>query len=124
MIKPPGFDWAAAPFIRKIELAGDVHDKSLLHLQCNCGQDTLSFAQLGAAVTGVDISSAAIQTAGSSRTTRASGTFIRSDIYDWLEAAGAGPDRFDIVFSSYGAICWLSDLATWARGIAGVLEPG
>ena len=109
----------------EIELAGDVHGKTLLHLQCNCGQDTLSFAQLGAAVTGVDISDAAIETARQlSDDADIPGTFIRSDIYDWLEASVAGTDRFDIVFSSYGAICWLSDLATWARGIAGVLEPG
>ena len=50
--------------------------------------------------------------------------FIRSDIYDYFaDAAGSGA-AFDIAFSSYGAICWLSDLSGWARGVAGVLKPG
>jgi hypothetical protein len=33
-------------------------------------------------------------------------------------------ERFDLVFSSYGAIVWLSDLRAWAQGVAGVLAPG
>ena len=114
------------------ELLGDVRNASIVHLQCNCGQDTLSIANLGARhVTGVDISDTAIdfarQLASDSGITTT--TFIRSDIYDWLagagRSAGAGADdKFDIAFSSYGALCWLSDLGTWARGVAGVLKRG
>ncbi|HWK89421.1 MAG TPA: class I SAM-dependent methyltransferase, partial [Longimicrobium sp.] len=44
--------------------------------------------------------------------------------YDWLEQAAADGRRFDVAFSSYGAICWLTDLAAWARGVAGILAPG
>jgi len=109
----------------EIELAGDVGGKRLLHLQCNCGQDTLSFAQLGAEVTGVDISDAAIEVARRlSADSGIPGTFQRDDVYDWLAAATERGEQLDIVFSSYGAICWLSDLSTWAKGIAAVLKPG
>jgi SAM-dependent methyltransferase len=109
----------------EIELAGDVAGKRLLHLQCNCGQDTLSFAQRGAEVTGVDISDDAIAFARKlAEESGVPGTFIRSDIYDWLADATARGEQVDIVFASYGVMIWLSDLAAWARGIAGVLAPG
>jgi SAM-dependent methyltransferase len=96
-----------------------------VHLQCNAGQDTLSLAQLGAEVTGVDISDEAI--AFASRLSAESGvnaTFVRADVYDWLEETARTDERFDVAFSSYGAICWLSDLDTWAQGIAAVLKRG
>ena len=108
-------------FPEELELLGELRDKRVVHLQCNAGQDSLSIAARGARVTGVDISDEAI---GFARTlSDASGiaaTFERADVYDWL--AGTH-DRFDIVFSSYGALCWLSDLSTWARGVARILAP-
>jgi SAM-dependent methyltransferase len=108
------------------ELLGDIRGLSVVHLQCNSGQDTLSMALLGANVLGVDISDEAIRFAKQlSADSGVPARFVRSDVYDWLEAASApGGERFDVVFCSYGAIVWLSDLATWARGIAAVLEPG
>jgi len=110
----------------EIELLGDLHGRSVVHLQCNSGQDTLSLRRLGAAkVTGVDISDEAITFAR--RLSAASGvaaSFVRADVYDWLAGAAGGAERWDVVFCSYGAIIWLSDLATWARGIAAILSPG
>lgn len=106
----------------EIALLGDLQGRTLLHLQCNAGQDTLSLAQRGAVVTGVDISDTAIDFARA--LVRESGipaTFERADVFDWLAAA---PQRFDVVFSSYGALIWLSDLKLWAQGIARVLQPG
>lgn len=106
-------------------LLGDVSGRRLLHLQCNAGQDTLSLAALGALATGVDISDEAV--AFARRLAAESGTraeFERADVYDWLEEAGRAGRRFDLAFSSYGAVCWLSELGAWARGIAGVLAPG
>lgn len=107
-------------------ILGDVTGLSVLHLQCNSGQDTLSIKQLGAAkVTGIDISDEAIDFA--QRLSADSGlpaTFHRADVYDWLAEAAEGDERWDIVYCSYGAIIWLSDLETWARGIAAVLKPG
>ena len=105
--------------------SGSLAGKRLLHLQCNAGQDTLSLAQHGAAVTGVDISDTAIAFARQlSIDSGIPATFHRSDIYDWLAQAAQENQCFDLVFSSYGAIPWLSDLAAWTRGIASVLVPG
>lgn len=108
------------------ELLGDLAGRRVLHLQCNSGQDSLSLAQLGAVVTGVDISDTAIAFARwLSAETGIPVTFHRADVYDWLEdAAACLEERYDIVFSSYGALCWLSDLTRWAAGVAAVLSPG
>ncbi len=112
-------------FPEELELLGELSGQTLLHLQCNAGQDTLSLAQRGARVTGVDISDTAIEFAR--ELSSASGipaTFARADVYDWLDAAGRAGEQFDLVFSSYGALCWLSDIQAWARGVAAVLKPG
>lgn len=110
-------------FPEEKELLGDIAGLSLVHLQCNAGQDTLSLAQLGAVVTGVDISDEAITFAQKLSTESGiKATFHRADVYDWLSITAKGSDRFDVVFSSYGAICWLSNLTLWAKGIASVLK--
>jgi SAM-dependent methyltransferase len=113
-------------FPEEIELLGDLAGESVLHLQCNSGQDTLSIKQLGAAnVTGVDISDEAIGFARQlSADSGIGATFHRADVYDWLAEAAKGDERWDIVFCSYGAICWLSDLGAWAKGFASLLKPG
>jgi SAM-dependent methyltransferase len=112
-------------FPEELELLGDLRGKTMLHLQCNAGQDTLSLAQRGAIVTGVDISDEAIEFAQRlAAETGIPGTFHRADVYDWLDEAAAHGAQFERVFSSYGAVIWLSNLAAWARGIAHVLAPG
>jgi SAM-dependent methyltransferase len=110
----------------EVGLLGDLRGKSVVHLQCNSGQDTLSIKQLGAKkVLGVDISDEAITFAKQlSADSGMEATFIRTDVYDWLSDAARGSERWDIVFCSYGAIIWLSDLAAWANGIAAILKPG
>jgi SAM-dependent methyltransferase len=111
-------------FPEEIALLGNIKGLSLLHLQCNAGQDTLSIAShLGAEVTGVDISDEAINFATKlSSESGIAGTFHREDVYNWLDNTDEG--QYDIVFASYGAICWLCDLKKWAKGIAKVLKPG
>jgi SAM-dependent methyltransferase len=112
-------------FPEELELLGDLRGKKLVHLQCNAGQDTLSLAKFGAVVTGVDISDTAIDFACNlSKDSGIPATFIRSDIYDWLDQAVEVGEKYDIVFSSYGAICWLSDLLRWADRIGKILSPG
>jgi 2-polyprenyl-3-methyl-5-hydroxy-6-metoxy-1,4-benzoquinol methylase len=110
---------------QEVELLGDLHGQSVVHLQCNSGQDTLSLRRVGAArVLGIDISDEAI--AFARRLSAESGvvaSFVRADVYDWLAASAIGDKRWDVVFCSYGAIIWLSDVGTWARGIATVLKP-
>src|SRR5690242_3621565 len=109
-------------FPDEIELLGNIAGKSLVHLQCNAGQDTLSLAKLGARVTGVDISDTAVDFARKlSADSGIPGTFHRSDVYDWLEQT---QEHFDAVFSSYGALVWLSDIRLWAKGVASILAPG
>ena len=110
-------------FPEERELLGDLEGKTLAHLHCNSGGDTLSLARLGAVVTGVDISDEAILYAR--RLSAEAGipaSFERADVYDWLEETVRGGRRFDVVFSSYGVVCWLPDLEAWAGGIAAILE--
>jgi len=108
----------------EIELSeiGDATGKTLLHLQCHIGTDTLSWARQGAIVTGVDFSPESL--AHARRLSEELGlpaTFVQSNIYD-LRAALDG--QFDIVYTSRGVLCWLRDLDEWARIIAHFLKPG
>ncbi|MDW5443273.1 class I SAM-dependent methyltransferase [Polaromonas sp. SM01] len=112
-------------FPEELTLLGDVNGLRLLHLQCNAGQDSLSLARHGAQVTGVDISDEAIAFARRlSAEAALPASFERAEVVQWLGLAAAQGQRFDRVFASYGALCWLADLGAWARGIAGVLAPG
>ncbi len=121
---------ATGSSLRGVELAelGEgvgVAGKSLLHLQCNMGSETLSWARLGAHVTGVDIADGAIARAQSLAAeggmTDEQARFVRADIYDLPPTFDA---QFDIVFTSYGALFWLPDLAGWGQVIARCLRPG
>ena len=104
------------------EELGDVAGKSLLHLQCHFGLDTLSWARLGATATGVDFSGRAIATARALAAELAlPDRFLQSDIYG-LPSVLQG--QFDIAFTSYGVLFWLSDLRRWAEVIAHFLKPG
>jgi SAM-dependent methyltransferase len=110
--------------LRSIELSelGDVTGKTLLHLQCHFGMDTLAWARRGATVTGVDFSPEAISLARSlSDELDIPAQFICTNIYD-LPAALSG--RFDIVFTSYGVLHGLPDLKRWGQIIAHFLKPG
>ncbi|GAA3066176.1 class I SAM-dependent methyltransferase [Streptomyces roseofulvus] len=115
--------------LRDFELAevGDVTGRSLLHLQCHIGLDTLSWARHGAArVVGLDFSEPAVDTARSLAADLGLGpdraAFVASDVYD---AAEAVPDRaYDIVYTGVGALCWLPDLDRWAEIAAALVAPG
>ena len=110
--------------LNPVELAevGEVKGKSLLHLQCHFGQDTLSWARLGAQVTGVDLSSEAIESAYKlANEISVEAEFINDDIYSFGER---NSKTFDIVFTSYGVLCWLADLNLWAKTVADSLKVG
>lgn len=101
---------------------GDVTGKSLLHLQCHIGHDTLSWARLGAVVTGVDFSEKAIAAAREiSRESGTPGRFVVAELYDSPEVL---PETFDIVYTGTGALCWLPDIAGWAKVVARFVRPG
>ncbi len=106
----------------EIEEMGDVQGKTLLHLQCHFGIDTLSWARKGAIVTGVDFSDKAIIKARElSNELGIQATFNQSNVYDIPKVIN---DKFDIVFTSYGTIYWLDDLEGWAKVINYCLKPG
>lgn len=111
--------------IRPYEIAalGDVTGKSLLHLQCHFGLDTLSWARLGAIVTGVDFSPAAIRLARelAADIGITDARFIESNVYQ-LPVRLA--DEFDIVYTSRGVLGWLPDIRGWARVVARFVRPG
>ena len=112
-------------FQEERDLLGELEGRSLVHLQCNSGGDSISLARLGAGVTGVDLSDEAVSSARDlAEKTGTLATFERADVYEWLEEASPEGRRFDIAFASYGVICWLPDLRRWAWGIAGILNPG
>lgn len=103
-------------------LLGDLKNKSILHLQCHFGQDSISLARLGAKVTGVDFSDKAIDAARDlALKTNVNTEFICCDIYDLPKQTSK---KFDIVFASYGTIGWLPDLDKWAEIISFSLIPG
>jgi 2-polyprenyl-3-methyl-5-hydroxy-6-metoxy-1,4-benzoquinol methylase len=110
----------------QIELSGvgDVTGKTLLHLQCHFGLATLSFARMGAKVTGMDFSEEGIKAAqelakqiGQEHNSR----FLCCDVLELDEHLNG---QFDIVFTSYGVITWLSNLDRWAQIVAKFLKPG
>lgn len=105
----------------ELELLGDVEGKSILHLQCHFGQDSLSLARMGAKVVGIDLSDEAIRAAQKLNTELGlDAEFAASDV---LELIGKIDQKFDIVFTSYGTIGWLPDLNKWAETIAHYLKP-
>ncbi len=98
--------------------------RRVLHLQCHFGLDTLTMAQRGADVTGVDFSTAAIREAR--RLTDEAGLkarFVRTALYDAPGALGE-PASFDLVFTTWGTVCWLPDVAAWAQVVRTFLKPG
>ncbi len=119
----PGFK-AGKSLLKPVEREEltDVRGKTLLHLQCHFGLETLSWAREGAIVTGIDFSEPAIETARSlARELDIDARFLVSDVY-------ALPDNleglFDIVFTSYGALPWLPDMTRWAQIAAHFVRPG
>lgn len=111
------------PSLNAIELGllGDIKGKSILHLQCHFGQDSLSLARLGAKVTGADFSDKAIDLARElNEKLQLDAEFICCDLYDLSRQLD---QKFDLVFTSYGTIGWLPDLEKWAAIVSHFLKP-
>jgi len=111
--------------LREADIAtvGDVRDQRLLHLQCHFGIDTLSWARLGANVTGVDFSPAAVRLAQELAVDLGfpEARFIQSNVYDLPDVLD---ETFDVVYTSRGVLGWLPDIAAWARVVARYVRPG
>lgn len=105
----------------ELKLLGDIKGKSILHLQCHFGQDTISLQRLGAIVTGIDLSDQSIARANELASKAGiTPTFICCDVYDLPNHLN---QQFDIVFTSYGTIGWLPDLDKWASIVYQFLKP-
>ncbi|MEA2486788.1 MAG: hypothetical protein QOF16_442 [Actinomycetota bacterium] len=107
----------------EIDEVGEVKGKSLLHLQCHFGLDTLAWARRGAVVTGIDFSDEAIELASKLAADFGlpDARFISSDV---LSLPDELDETFDIVYTSFGVLAWLSDLDRWAHVVAHFLKPG
>lgn len=106
----------------ELQALGNVLGKSLLHLQCHFGQDTLSWSRLGAKCIGVDLSDEGIKLAKKlNDELKLDSEFVCCNV---LETSEFVKDKFDIVFTSYGVIGWLPDLKPWGKMIAEKLKKG
>ncbi|MET7278577.1 methyltransferase domain-containing protein [Kribbella sp. NPDC005582] len=104
----------------EIAAAGDVTGRRVLQLACSCGDEALSWATLGASVTGIDISGVAIGLARAKSVEAGIPVdFRRADMFN----LPADLTDLDLIYLSWGAICWVPDLTTWATLIADRLHP-
>jgi SAM-dependent methyltransferase len=112
---------ALRPF--EIDEVGPVEGLDLVHLQCHFGLDTLSWARLGARVSGLDFSPNAVEAARRIASELGiDADFVCSNVYDAVEAFGGR--QFDVVYTGFGALCWLPDLDRWAGVIDALARPG
>lgn len=107
----------------EMDEVGDVRGKALLHLQCHFGMDTLNWGRLGARVTGLDFSAAAVDRARelAAQVGIEDATFVQANVYD---APDVLRQQFDIVYTGIGALCWLPDIRGWAHVVSKLLKPG
>jgi SAM-dependent methyltransferase len=106
-------------------LEESVSGLDLVHLQCHIGTDSISLARLGANVTGIDFSGEAVAIATSLASRAGVGgrcRFVQARVEDASNALLG--QRFDVVYTSIGVLCWLPDLTAWAAAIAALLKPG
>jgi len=102
---------------------GDVAGLDAVHLQCHIGTDTVSLARLGARMTGLDFSEPALDAARRLAADCGVGIdYVCSEVYAAAEVLGR--ERFDLVYTGIGALCWLPDVARWAQVVADLLRPG
>ncbi|MBT0769961.1 class I SAM-dependent methyltransferase [Kineosporia sp. J2-2] len=102
---------------------GSIEGLKGVHLQCHIGTDTLSLHRLGARMTGLDFSGAALEQARDlAARTGADITYVQAELYDAPQVLPAG--EFDLVFTGIGALGWLPDIHRWAQVVAHLLRPG
>jgi SAM-dependent methyltransferase len=101
---------------------GEVAGRRLIHLQCHFGLDTLAWARLGALAIGVDFAPRAIATARAlAGRAGLPVRFVEAELY---AAADEVEERFDVVYTGGGALCWLPDIRGWAAVVGRLLAPG
>ena len=106
-----------------LPLLGDVRGARGVHLQCHIGTDTISLARLGAQMSGLDFSPVALEQARRlAAATGAEVPFVQAEVYDAARALGG--QRFDLVYTGIGALCWLPEIERWADVVDELLAPG
>jgi SAM-dependent methyltransferase len=118
------YDTSAGHHLDPVQVSelGDLRGKKVLHLQCHIGTDTLALARLGGDVTGVDFSRESLKVARElANKAGLSVRFIETPLFD---LQGVLTETFDLVYTSIGVLCWLSDLDLWAGVVTGCLKPG
>jgi len=100
---------------------GDLSGKKIIHLQCNTGADTILLARMGASAIGVDLSPDNVLYAKKLAEDLSVGNidFIESDILELMENHN---EKYDVVFVSEGAVCWMPDLLKWGKTIKHLLK--
>ncbi len=118
-----GFKSGRSPLYQiDVDALEDLTGKTLIHLQCHIGTDTLALARLGATVTGIDFSGESIKAARRlSGESGVPGRFVEADLYESPKVVN---EQFDVVFTGMGAICWLPDIDAWGEVVANFLKPG
>jgi SAM-dependent methyltransferase len=120
-VDDPAYIGAVVQFDRP--LLGDLNGLRGVHLQCHIGTDTVGLSRLGARMTGLDFSPAAIEQARALvARSRDDVSFVESDVYDAVSALGN--EKFDLVFTGIGALCWLPSISRWAATVSALLKPG
>jgi SAM-dependent methyltransferase len=120
-VTDPGFLSGVVRFDRP--RLGDIRGLRGVHLQCHIGTDTLSLGRLGAVMTGLDFSPAALEQARDlARRTGSATEFVESDVYSAADVLPAG--GFDLVYTGIGALIWLPSVRRWAGVVARLLRPG
>lgn len=109
----------------ELDWLGNVAGKRVLHLQCHFGKSTIDIARRGASgVVGVDFSPVAIRTARDLAERAGVADRVRFIECDVLKLDALLDEKFDLVFTSYGVIMWLSSLFRWGEVIKNLLAPG
>jgi len=113
------------PRPEEVAALGDVSGLRLLHLQCHFGKDTLTMARAGAVVTGLDFSPAAV---GAARDLAGRAGLADRAEFVCAEVCGAaealGHRTFDVVYVSFGSLCWLPSVERWAEQVGSLVAPG
>ncbi|MFT3942294.1 MAG: class I SAM-dependent methyltransferase [Ancrocorticia sp.] len=102
---------------------GEIAGTDVIHLQCHLGTDTVGFARLGARrVVGVDLSGESLRRARIiAERCGVDIEYVQSNVYQAREHVTGD---FVLVYTSLGVLCWLPDIAGWARVVASLLRPG
>jgi SAM-dependent methyltransferase len=97
----------------------DLEGKHVLQLQCGEGHAIVELIALGALVTGVDASEAALAAA---RERAPDAALFQADPHELPLELRRG--RFDLVYAGEGALSDVHDLEPWASGPVGALRSG